>query len=171
MLLQCVAYTFQEKVHIGMSLSKMYTDIMLKNRQTLMDTMNDYILFIEKIKYKNILEETEKNQLMEYYYKINAYKNIICEMKPGNVCIDYKEVTEFYNFLPSITADLKKGKMSIDAKNDAINNLQQKYRNFLSIYSDQIIQVADDEIFKRNYNVFKIILNMLAPKKNPQPQN
>lgn len=149
---QAEANKKQESIEASQSVCKIYTSILLKQREDIINTMGQYFLLIERIKGDCKVEPSQRNDLADILHKMRFIVRSISDMTPADGQKSngrLGEVSE--NFLASIgemnilffTKKEFPGKKEIDSK---VEEIMTHYRKFLEKVRDITVATIRKEI-------------------------
>jgi hypothetical protein len=83
LIFQHMAYQYQERQNAGVAVGKIYTGIILKQREDIIDLMGKYFLFLEQIKTEGKgLTIKQKKVLKDYLNKTRFILDTLCAISP-----------------------------------------------------------------------------------------
>jgi len=162
--LQYLSHKYQEILDASISVSKIYTGIILKQREDIIDLMEKYFLLLEKIKAEGKAPtKKQKKSIDETLYKVNFIKDTLYavtlqdkpkkplkpQLKKAKEIVDItakgfqESISEMNMFLLELGPDQKLVFAEFDPKFDAI---KRKYRDLLEALRDISIITVRTEI-------------------------
>jgi hypothetical protein len=164
-LFQSLAHKHQVILDTRMSLGKTYTDIMLKYRDNIIDTMSNYFTLIDEVKYNedHKLNEAkhERDKVLQYSAKIRLYKNALCDINDfctkspkDTTCVDQKdtecafkrEADSFISEITDLTTKLLKGDYNKNDISTDSSKLQKRYLSFVDSHRKATMDIMQREM-------------------------
>jgi len=157
---QCWAQKYQEILKAKLTVGKMYTDIMVKYRENLIDVTNDYFLLIDQLKIGGKPKEEDKKKMDEYTSKIIQYTKTLCtvndfiyvkaghDITSGDTLRHFdKEGKNFISELSKLNNQIILGTGEEQISSQVID-LQSKYHSFLEENRQITVEIMKDEMAK-----------------------
>jgi hypothetical protein len=155
----------QRMIEACQSVSKIYTSILLKQREDIIKTMGDYFLLIEKIKEEcKPIEPNQVDALMDFIYKMRFNIKSIQDMNPEatskkinstkkeELNIELKNVSrQFEQSIADLNSSIlssarKKECLSDKVMQSKVDKIMSNYQQFLEKVRDLTIKTIQDEI-------------------------
>jgi len=84
LLFQNSAHRKQQILDARISVAKIYTDIIVKQREDLTKAVGEYLFLIEKVVFTRKIETSQKQALSDLYIRIIYITDILCSIKPSS---------------------------------------------------------------------------------------
>jgi hypothetical protein len=167
---QSLAHKYQQILDIRLSTAKMYTDIMIKYRENTINTMNNYIGLVEKVKNKGKVSDEERGKITECSDKIIIYQNFMCVMTPKDTkCTFDKEAAELISSMSDLNSKLIMGHFSAMEISNDINNLHPTYLLYLEKHRKTTMEMVEKELAEyAKYNFWDNISDYFKSIFHPQ---
>jgi hypothetical protein len=179
-IFQSMAHRHQVIFDSRLSVGKTYTDIILKYRDNMHETMSDYFKLIQEVKYNKKLDKAkgEKDKIDQYASKVNLYKQALFTIidlhtkrsknagrvnREDNISVFKKEADEFITKKFTLNQKLMKPSFHESDITRDTNELQEKYLNFLDKLREVTLEIMEQEMTKYSkYSLWKFLWSSIS---------